>query len=508
MYSKLHTCVLQGLDGHIIDLETDLARGLPVFNIVGLPDAAIKESKERVRAAIKNSGYEFPLNRITINLAPANLRKEGSQMDLAIAMGILASAGLVNINNLRDLVLLGELSLDGKINPIDGALPMVLSLRDLKIKKCIIPYDNREECGVVNGIEIIPAKTLNEVIDHINKSKEIQPYIIDLNKVEDNITYDVDYSEMKGQNSLKRVLEIAAAGSHNLLIIGPPGSGKTMAVRRLPTILPQLSFRESLEVTKIYSVAGIMPSKKLIRERPFRSPHHTASEVSLIGGGRIPKPGEVSLAHKGILFLDELTELNKNVLETLRQPLEDGFVNISRINASYTYPSDFMLVASMNPCPCGYFGDSSNNCSCSPREIDRYLGKISYPLLDRIDIHLEVAPVKYEELNTNDLSESSGTIRERVNYAREIQYKRYKESGIYTNSQMTNKDIKKYCKLSKENQSIMENAFKKYNFSARSYNKILKLARTIADLDNKKDIEDIHLLEAIRYRDLNKKYWG
>ncbi len=508
MYSKLHTCVLQGLDGYIIDLETDLARGLPVFNIVGLPDAAIKESKERVRAAIKNSGYEFPLNRITINLAPANLRKEGSQMDLAIAVGILASAGLVNINNLRDLVLLGELSLDGKLNPIDGALPMVLSLRDLNIKKCIIPYDNREECGVVDSIEIIPAKNLNEVIDHINKSKEIQPYIIDLNKFGDNITYNVDYSEMKGQNSLKRVLEIAAAGSHNLLIIGPPGSGKTMAVRRLPTILPQLSFNESLEVTKIYSVAGIMPSKELIRERPFRSPHHTASEVSLIGGGRIPKPGEVSLAHNGILFLDELTEMNKNVLETLRQPLEDGFVNISRINASYTYPSDFMLVASMNPCPCGYFGDSSNNCSCSPREIDRYLGKISYPLLDRIDIHLEVAPVKYEELNTNDLSESSSTIRERVNYAREIQYKRYKESGIYTNSQMTNKDIKKHCRLSKENQSIMENAFKKYNFSARSYNKILKLARTIADLDNKKDIEDIHLLEAIRYRDLNKKYWG
>lgn len=508
MYSKLSTCVLQGLDGHIIDVETDLSRGLPVFNIVGLADTAIKESKERVRAAIKNSGYEFPLNRITINLAPANLRKEGSQMDLAISIGILSSAGMVNMKNLKDLVLLGELSLDGKLNRIDGALPMILSLRDLNIRKCIIPYENREECGVVKDMEIIPVRSLSEAINYINGTEKIGPYISNFNIDNDETIYNIDFSEINGQNSLKRALEIAAAGSHNMLIIGPPGSGKTMAARRIPTILPKLSFEESLEVTKIYSIAGLMPSKKLITERPFRSPHHTASNISLIGGGRVPKPGEVSLAHNGILFLDELPEFNKNVLETLRQPIEDGVVNISRISASLSYPSKFMMVASMNPCPCGYFGDSSNNCNCSPGEIDRYLGKISYPLLDRIDIHLEVSPVKYEELKDNNPSETSKQIRERVDGAREIQYKRYKNHSIYTNSQMNSKEVKKYCKLSKDNQLIMENAFKKYNFSARTYNKILKVARTIADLDNKENIEDIHLLEAIRYRNLNKKYWG
>ncbi len=508
MYSKLRTCVLQGLNGDIVEVETDLSRGLPAFNIVGLPDVAIKESKERVRAAIKNSGFEFPLNRITINLAPANLRKEGSQMDLAIAIGILSSSGIVKMHENNDIILLGELSLDGKITRIDGGLPMVISLRELGIKRCIIPYENKEECGVINDLEIIPVKDLKEVVKYINKEIDIEPFFRGLNKSSARPESEMDFSEIKGQESLKRALEIAAAGNHNMLIVGPPGSGKTMAARRIPTILPKLTFEESIEVTKIYSIAGLMPTNDLIEIRPFRSPHHTASNISLIGGGRIPKPGEVSLSHHGVLFLDELPEFNKNVLETLRQPIEDGLVNISRVSASLSYPAKFMLIASMNPCPCGYFGDPLHECHCSQRDIDRYLGKISHPLLDRIDIHLEVSPVKYDELKINTPSESSDIIRKRVNTARSIQLKRFSNRDIYNNSQMTSKDLKQYCKLSKATEEIMESAFKKYKFSARTYTKILKVARTIADLDHKEDIADIHLLEAIRYRNLNKKYWG
>ena len=369
MYSKICTCVLQGLNGHIVEVETDLSRGMPVFNIVGLADTAIKESKERVRAAIKNSGFDFPLNRITINLAPANLRKEGSQIDLSIAIGILITNGIVINEGNLNTVFLGELSLDGKINSIDGALPMVISLRGNNIKRCVVPYDNREECGVIQDIEIIPVKTLNEVVDYLNEELEIEPYLREDISDRDNREYELDYLDIKGQEGLKRALEIAAAGSHNALILGPPGSGKTMAVRRLPSILPDLTFEESIEVTKIYSVAGLLKTKDLIKERPFRAPHHTSSAISLIGGGRIPKPGEISLAHNGVLFLDELPEFQKNVLEVLRQPMEDGEVNISRINASLSYPAKFMMIASMNPCPCGYLGDPLHDCNCSKRDI-------------------------------------------------------------------------------------------------------------------------------------------
>lgn len=351
MYSKLKTCVLQGLDGNIVEVETDLSRGMPVFNIVGLADTSIKESKERVRSAIKNSGYEFPLNRITINLAPANLRKEGSQIDLSIAAGILLSNGEIKDRDFSDTIFIGELSLDGRINAIEGALPMVISMRHLNINKCIIPYENREECSVIEDIEIIPVKTLNELIQYLNEEIYLESYTNKSFKDKSFKPDNLDFSDIKGQESLKRALEIAAAGSHNMLIIGPPGSGKTMAAKRIPGILPKLSFEEAIEVTKIYSVSGLLKSKDLIQERPFRAPHHTSSNISLIGGGRIPKPGEVSLAHNGVLFLDELPEFKKSVLEVLRQPMEDGVVNISRINARLSYPSKFMFIASMNPCP-------------------------------------------------------------------------------------------------------------------------------------------------------------
>ena len=509
MYSKINTCVLQGLNGYIVEVESDLSRGLPVFNIVGLPDTAIKESKERVRTAIKNSGYDFPLNRITINLAPANLKKEGSQMDLAIAVGILTADAVVKNNERINMVFLGELSLDGKINAIDGALPMVISMRESNINKCIIPYGNREECSVITDMEIVPVRNLNEVIDYLNGEITIESYKIDNNSlIQNSKEFFIDFSDIKGQEGLKRALEVAAAGNHNMIIIGPPGSGKTMAARRLPTILPKLSFEEAIEVTKIYSISGLLTSKSLIEERPFRSPHHTASAISLIGGGRVPKPGEVSLAHNGVLFLDELPEFQKNVLEVLRQPIEDGIVHISRVNATLSYPAKFMFIASMNPCPCGYNGDPLHDCTCNQGSIDRYLGKISNPLLDRIDIHIEVLPVEYKDLQDNLYTEASKLIRERVKKARDIQLVRYKKDRIFNNSQILNKDIKKYCKLSQSSERIMKDAFAKYKFSARTYNKLLKVARTIADLDSKDSIEDNHLLEAIRYRTLDNKYWG
>lgn len=509
MYSKVSTCVLQGLNGHLVEVEADLSRGLPMFNIVGLPDAAIKESKERVRTAVKNSGYEFPLSRITINLAPASLRKDGSQMDLAIAVGILRSAAFLKDFDYQGTIFIGELSLDGSLNRIEGALPMVISMRELGFKRFLVPFENREECSIIEDVEIMPVENLWEACGYINGEIELKPYTSrELGPALLVEPESIDFADIKGQEGLKRAMEVSAAGAHNLLIIGPPGSGKTMAARRLPTILPDLGLEEAIEVTKIYSVAGYLTTGGLVRKRPFRAPHHSASGISIIGGGRVPKPGEVSLAHNGVLFFDELPEFQKNVLEVLRQPLEDGTVQISRVNASLSYPSRFMFVASMNPCPCGYFGDPLHSCSCSQGSIDRYLGKISHPLLDRIDLHIEVMPVKYDDLNLDMKARSSFEMKKAVVNARRLQVDRYAGTSIFCNANMGNKEIKKYCKLSSSCEEIMKSAFDKYRLSGRSYNRILKVARTIADLDSSDSIKENHLLEAIGYRGLEKKYWG
>lgn len=507
MYSKVKTTVLCGLEGYDIDVEADLATGLANFNIVGLPDTSIQESKERVRSAIKNSGFKFPFGRITINLAPASLKKEGSQIDLGIAVAILDASGVIIPEIDDDIIFIGELALDGRLMPVEGALPMVISMREKGYKKFIIPIDNLKECSLVKDLDLYPAKSLEEVVSHLNKEESIESYKDDILHDFSSSSYDVDFSDMQGQENLKRALEISAAGGHNLLIIGPPGSGKTMAAKRLSTILPDLDFEEAIECTKIYSISGLLGEEGLVEKRPFRSPHHTASAVSLIGGGRIPKPGEVSLAHNGVLFLDELPEFSKQVLEVLRQPMEDGVVTISRANASLTYPANFIILAAMNPCKCGNYG-SDLDCTCSLSDINRYLGKISGPLLDRFDIHIEVAPVEYKKLSSKKKPESSETIRKRVEAARLIQAERYKEESIRSNDDLNARQIKKYIKINKDIEDILEVAFNKLNLSARSYNKILKLGRTIADLDGGGQIEEIHILEAIRYRSLEEKYWG
>ncbi|MDO5725462.1 MAG: YifB family Mg chelatase-like AAA ATPase [Tissierellia bacterium] len=508
MYSCVKTCSLMGLEGNIIDVETDLSAGMPKFSIVGLPDSTIKESKERVESAIKNSGIKFPLKRIVINLAPANIKKDGSQMDLPLAIGILKSDGRIKSSEFENFIIIGELSLDGNLNRIDGALPMVISARDKGFKNFIVPFANGDECGVIEDVNIYPCQTLMEVVEFLNKEREIKRYKSSPFDESVHPKYDVDFSEIKGQQQLKRGLEITAAGAHNFLSIGSPGSGKTMGAIRLPTIMPDMSFEEAIEVTKIYSIAGLLKDNKLMTKRPFRSPHHTASRVAIIGGGKIPKPGEISLAHNGVLFMDELPEFDRSVIEVLRQPLEDGIVHISRVNASLSFPSKFIFMAAMNPCPCGYHNDPNHECNCSLNEINRYLNKISQPMLDRLDIHLEIKPVKYKDLTSDEKTESSESIRKRVNAARKIQLERYKDLGFYANSQIPNSKLKKYCKIDNKTQKILELAFNKYKFSGRSYNKILKVARTIADLENCENIMERHVLEAIRYRVLDNKYWG
>lgn len=510
MLSIVKSMALHGLEGYLINVEVDVSAGLPYFEVVGLPDTSVKEAKERVKTAIKNSNIEFQSRRIIVNLSPANTKKEGSLFDLPIAIGILIATEKIFCKNIDEYAFIGELSLDGKLNRVNGVLPMCIEAANLGIKNIILPQENAKEAAIVKNINVLPAESLLQIVKYLNKEISINSEKVDIDKLfdEKNI-YQLDFSEVKGQENIKRALEVAASGGHNCLLIGSPGSGKTMMARRIPTILPKLTFAESLEITKIHSIAGTLQQNiPLIVKRPFRAPHHTISSVSLIGGGRIPKPGEISLAHFGVLFLDELTEFNKNTLEVLRAPLEDKVVTISRINATLTYPCDCMFVASMNPCPCGFYGSNEKECTCSPISISKYINRISGPLLDRMDIQVEVSSVKYEKLDSNIKTETSEDIRERVNNARKIQLERYKHDGIFSNAQLTPKLMSKYCKLDGPSKVLMKNAFEKLGLSVRAHDRILKVARSIADLDNNENIQAKHIAEAIQYRSLDKKYWG
>jgi magnesium chelatase family protein len=507
MFARVTSIGLFGMESYKVEVEANLSSGLPRFDVVGLPDAAVSESRERVRAAVHNNGFDFPVSRVTINLAPADTRKEGPIYDLPIFIAILKSTGQLHADT-DGCAFLGELSLNGEVHSVNGVLPMVIRAQKEHIGKIFVPYANRHEGAVVKGIEVYPVKNVAELLDHLNGKAELSPVSADdyiESSYDDNLP---DFSDVKGQYQAKRALEVAAAGGHNIMMIGPPGSGKSMLAKRIPSILPDMTFDESLETTNIYSVSGKLPEGvSLMKQRPFRSPHHTISPAGLSGGGTVPRPGEISLAHNGVLFLDELPEFSRQSMEILRQPIEDGRITIARVAATYSYPCSVMLVCAMNPCPCGFFGHPTKKCTCPSGAPARYLAKVSGPLLDRLDIHIEVPAVDYDELASKEKGEPSSAIKARVNAARKIQQQRFETSPTTCNAKMSSAETRRYCNLTDEASALLRDSFERLGLSARAYDKVLRVARTVADLDSSGIINSEHIMEAVQYRSLDRKFW-